>query len=111
MELTELSKDNVEYVYEADSFGCLTECVCQLCPWHEWQQRKKKWGRHKMFKNEGPKKRWQFLTPDIVPVLLSTSLAPEIKKPKRLSITEINSSKINGHHNPTVLIWFLDFVS
>uniref|UniRef100_A0A2H8TY47 Sperm-associated antigen 1 n=1 Tax=Melanaphis sacchari TaxID=742174 RepID=A0A2H8TY47_9HEMI len=44
MELSELIKDNVEYVYEADSFGCLTECVCQLCPWHEWQQRKKKMG-------------------------------------------------------------------
>ncbi|XP_022165277.1 uncharacterized protein LOC111030193 isoform X2 [Myzus persicae] len=101
LELSELSKDNVEYVYEADSFGCLTECVCQLCPWHEWQQRKKKWGRHKMFKNEGPRKRWQFLTPDIVPVLLSTSLAPEIQKPKRLNITEINSAKINGHHNST----------
>ncbi|XP_001946926.1 uncharacterized protein LOC100166175 isoform X1 [Acyrthosiphon pisum] len=101
MELSELIKDNVEYVYEADSFGCLTECVCQLCPWHEWQQRKKKWGRHKMFKNEGARKRWQFLTPDIVPVLMSKSLAPEIQKPKRLNVTEINSAKINGHHNST----------
>ncbi|XP_060836680.1 uncharacterized protein LOC132919269 [Rhopalosiphum padi] len=101
MELSELSKDSVEYVYEADSFGCLTECVCQLCPWHEWQQRKKKWGRHKMFKNEGPRKRWQFLTPDIVPVLLSASLAPETQKPKRMNVIEINSAKINGHHNPT----------
>jgi len=59
-----------------------------------------------MFKHEGTRKRWQFLTPDIVPILMSKSLAPEIQKPKRLNITEINSAKINGHHNSTVLIWF-----
>jgi len=109
MELSELKKDNVEYVYEADSFGCLTECVCQLCPWHEWQQRKKKWGRHKMFKNEGPRKRWQFLTSDIVPILMSST--PEIQKAKRLNVIEINSAKTNGHQNSTVLNWFLDIMS
>lgn len=91
-------------MYEADSFGCLTECVCQLCPWHEWQQRKKKLGRLKMYKNKESRKRWQFLTSDIVPVLMSTSLALETQKPKRLIITDTKSAKINGHHNSTVLI-------
>lgn len=98
VELTELNKERVEYLYEADSFGCLTECVCQLCPWHEWQQRKKKWSRHKIYKNEEPRKRWQFLTSDIIPLLISKSLEPEVQKPKRLNVTEINSSKMNGHH-------------
>lgn len=104
MELSELIKDKIEHVYEADSIGCIAYCVCDLCPWHEWLQRHKKWGRHKMFKNEVPKKRWQFLTPDIVPKLLSTSLTLETQKPKRLNVTEINSAKINGHHKSTVLI-------
>jgi len=103
MELSELNKDCVEYLYEADTFGCLMECVCHLCPWHEWQQRKKKWYRHKIFKSEKPRKRWQFLTPNIVPVLISKSLVQESQKPKRLNITEINSAKINGRHtNSTV---------
>lgn len=99
MELSELIKDKIEHVYEADSIGCIAHCVCDLCPWHEWLQRHKKWGRHKMFKNEVPRKRWQFLTPDIVPKLLSMSLTLETQKPKRLNVTEINSAKINGHHN------------
>lgn len=99
VELSELNKESVEYLYEADSFGCLTECVCNLCPWHEWQQRKKKWGRHKMLKTEGPRKRWQLLTSDILPAMMSKSLAPELSRPKRLSITEINSTKTSGHHH------------
>lgn len=103
VELNELIKENVEYLYEADPFGCLTECVCHLCPWHEWKQRKKKWSRHRVLKNEEPRKRWQFLTSDIVPVLISKSLALEVQRPKRLSITDINSTKMNGHHtNSTV---------
>jgi hypothetical protein len=74
-----------------------------LCPWHEWQERKKKWIRHKMLKNEGTRKRWQFLVPDIVPESISKSSIPEFKKPKRLNITDINSAKTNGHHeNSTV---------
>uniref|UniRef100_A0A2S2Q9I5 Sperm-associated antigen 1 n=1 Tax=Sipha flava TaxID=143950 RepID=A0A2S2Q9I5_9HEMI len=97
-ELSELNKENVEYLYEADPYGCLTECVCHLCPWHEWQERKKKWIRHKMLKNEGTRKRWQFLVPDIVPESISKSSIPEFKKPKRLNITDINSAKTNGHH-------------
>lgn len=71
IELNELNKERVEYLFEADSFGCLTECVCNLCPWYEWQLRKIKWGRRKVFKNEEPRKRWQLLTSDIVPVLKS----------------------------------------
>lgn len=98
IELSELIKENVEYLYEADTFGCLTECVCHLCPWHEWQQRKKKWARHKMFKSEKPRRRWQFLTTNIVPELISKSLVQESQKPKRLNITEIDSSKMNGCH-------------
>lgn len=98
MELSELNKESVEYLYEADPFGCLTECVCHLCPWHEWQQRKKKWGRHKMFKTEKSRKRWQFLTSDIVPKLISTNFAQDGVKSTRLNITEINSSKMNGCH-------------
>lgn len=97
MELNELNKESIEYLYEADSFGCLTECVCHLCPWHEWQLRKKRWSRHKIFKNERPKKRWEFLTPEIVPVLISKSLVSEVQRPKRLNVTEINSAKMNGH--------------
>lgn len=98
-ELSELKKENVEYLYEADPYGCLTECVCHLCPWHEWQARKKKWNRHKMLKNEGTRKRWQFLVHDTVPELISKSRTPEFQLPKRLNIIEINSAKMNGHHN------------
>lgn len=76
----------------------MTECVCYLCPWHEWQQRKKKWEHFKLFKNKESKKRWKLLTSDIVPVLISKSLLFEGQKPKRLNITEINSAKMNGHH-------------
>lgn len=106
MELSELNKESVEYLYEADSLGCLTECVCHLCPWHEWQQRKKKFGLQKLFKNEQQRKRWQFLTSDIVPVLMSKSTTPEVQKPKRLTVTEINSDKMNGYHNINSKVWF-----
>lgn len=103
MELNELNKEYVEYLYEADSSGCLTKCVCNLCPWHEWQQRKKKWSCHKMFKNETPRKRWELLTSNIIPLLQSKSLTPEIQKPKRLNIVDVNSAKMNGHNtNSTV---------
>lgn len=103
-ELSELNKESVEYLYEADPYGCLMECVCNLCPWHEWQQRKKKWYRHKIFKSEKPKKRWQFLTSNIVPVLISKSLVQESQKPKRLNIMEINSAKMNGCHTNSTKI-------
>lgn len=102
-ELTELNKESVEYLYEADSFGCLNECVCHLCPWHEWQQRKKKWGRFKMLKIEGTRKRWQFLTSDCVPIIKSKSSVSEVQKPKRLSVTEINSAKTNGLHTSSTV--------
>lgn len=100
VELHELNKEKVEYLYEADSLGCLTECVCHLCPWHEWKQRKKKWSRYRVLKNEEPRKRWQLLTPDIVPVLISKSLPLplDVHRPKRLSIIDIDSTKTNGHH-------------
>lgn len=97
MELSELNKENVEYLYEADSMGCLTKCVCNLCPWHEWQLRKRKFGHQKVFKSEHQKKRWQFLTSDVVPILMSKSSTQEIHKPKRLVVTEINSAKMNGY--------------
>lgn len=97
MELSELNRQNVEYLYEDNSSGCMTECICHLCPWHEWQQRKKIFGHIKSFKLIGQKKRWKLLTSDIVPVLISKSLVPEGQKPKRLNVTEINSVKINGH--------------
>lgn len=99
LELAELNKESVEYLYEADSLGCLTECVCNLCPWHEWQLRKKRWGRHKMLKTEGPRKRWQFLTSDIVPVLISkTQSSDDVQRPKRLNITDVDNSKINNKY-------------
>lgn len=103
VELYELNKEHVEYLYEADPFGCLTECVCNLCPWYEWQLRKKKWGRHKVFKKEEPRKRWQLLTLDIVPILQSKSLALEVQRPKRLNITDINPAKMNGHHGNSMV--------
>ncbi|VVC28477.1 RNA-polymerase II-associated protein 3-like, C-terminal domain,Tetratricopeptide repeat,Tetratricopeptide [Cinara cedri] len=97
-ELSELKKERVEYLYEADSFGCLTECVCHLCPWHEWQQRKKKLtSRHRTFKNDGQRKRWEFLTSNNLPILVSNSVLPDLKRPKRLNVIEINSAKMNGH--------------
>lgn len=97
-ELAELKKERVEYLYEADSLGCLVECVCHVCPWHEWQQRKKRlMSRHKVFKNEGQRKRWQFLTSENVSTLVSNSLISEVQRPKRLNVTEINSTMMNGH--------------
>lgn len=103
MELSELNKEKIEYLYEADIFGCLTECVCNLCPSYEWQLRKKHWSRFKILKNKEPRKRWQCLTPDIVSALISKSILPEVQKPKRLNVIEIDSSKMNGHHTDSTV--------
>lgn len=98
-----MNKEKVEYLYEADTFGCLTECVCNLCPSHELALRKKHWSRFKILKNKEQRKRWQFLTTDIVSALASKSLVPVVQKPKRLNVIEIDSSKMNGHHTDSTV--------
>lgn len=103
MELSELNKEKVEYLYEADVFGCLTECICNLCPSHEWALRKKKMSFFKLLKNKETRKRWQILTLDVVSALISESLVPEVQKPKRLNVIEIDSSKMNGHHTDSMV--------
>ncbi|XP_050433292.1 RNA polymerase II-associated protein 3-like [Adelges cooleyi] len=102
MELPELNKEQTEYLYEADPMGCLTECVCHLCPWHEWKQRKKKWGRYKI---EQQRKRWQLLTQSAVAELSSESKSSvqETKVPKRMTVTEVCSAEMNGHSNSTTV--------
>lgn len=93
-----MKKERVEYLYESDSLGCITDCFCNLCPWYEWQQRKKKWmSRNRILKMGGIRKRWQFLTSDNLPILVSNSVASEVQKPMRINVTEINSAKMNGH--------------
>lgn len=56
-----------------------------------------------MLKNEGTRKRWQFLVPDIVPESIFKSRVPEFQKPKRLNIIDISSAKTNGHHNNSMV--------
>ncbi|XP_050540522.1 RNA polymerase II-associated protein 3 [Daktulosphaira vitifoliae] len=104
-ELKELNKEQTEYIYEANTMGCLTECICNLCPYHEWMQRRKKWYRNKIIKNEQQRKRWQLLTPEAVVTLMSESKSKlhDTKVPKRMTVTEVNSTEMNGHISSTVV--------